>query len=269
MTYAAGEITKSSTGVYYFDYTINAASTAQGYWMGVWTVTVTATSQVDISEEQFKVRSAVEKLYTSISIVKAGLMSIAKITMDDDVVRSTIRDAMSEVDQIVGRTFTNANDKTQWFNTNQDNCNNIVNQLFLSQLPVQSITSVKTYDTSKALVKEYEASEYWIDENGILELCTGEFVHQRRRVEVIYTFGYLSIPIKISKLCSVIAQIDILQNYMLNQDDQITSYTIEGVKTVGIGETWITAEKALAGLKKKKESLIREIGSLRNDFIVI
>ena len=56
---------------------------------------------------------------------------------------------------------------------------------------------------------------------------------------------------------------------MLNQDDQITSYTIEGVKTVGIGETWITAEKALAGLKKKKESLIREIGSLRNDFIVI
>ena len=38
VTYAAAEIEKTSTGIYFYDYLIPADSTVQGYWIGVWTV---------------------------------------------------------------------------------------------------------------------------------------------------------------------------------------------------------------------------------------
>jgi len=225
VTYAAAEIIKDETGIYHYDYTAPSDSISQGYWIGVWTITITSTGQVDISEEQFYVRPPAEKLYISVDEVKSSLMSTG-VTMDDDDVRNCIRSAMSEVDVITGRSFMNGNTKTEWFSTNQANPNNVVNMIFLTYLPVQSITSLKEYNTSKELVTTHTSDDYWIDDNGILELTTGGFTHQRNRVECVYTYGYTSVPIKISKLCSIIAQIEVMRNYMIAQDDKIVGLVL-------------------------------------------
>lgn len=268
VTYAASEITKSATGVYYYDHTISATSTVQGYWMGLWTVTVTATSQVDKSEEQFYVRSAAEKLYISVDEVKSTLM-VEGVTMADDTIRNCIRFAMAEVNQITGRDFTNGNTATEWFNTNQANVNTTVNTLFLTYMPVQSVTTLKEYDTSKAVVKTYADTDYWIDSNGILELCTSEFTHQRNRVECVYTYGYTAVPMKISKLCSVIAQIEVMRSYMIEQDDKMTGFDVPEIGSIQLGETYMTAQLAIKELEDQKKTLVGEIGNLRNDVFVV
>lgn len=268
VTYAAGEITKDSIGVYRYDYDIPADATSQGYWIGVWTVTITSTGQSDVSEEQFYARPPAEKLYAAVSEVKDALMS-SGVTMSDETARKAIRAAMAECDVITGRTFTNGNTKTEWFDTNQANPNGIVNKIFLSCLPVQSITSLKEYDTSKALVETHAATDYWFDDNGIVELTTDEFAHQRHRVECVYTYGYTAVPMKVSKLCSVISQIEVMRHSMIAADDQMTSFSIPDIGTVSLGEVYVTSVRAIEQLEKQKKALIAEIGNLRNDVNVV
>lgn len=267
-TYAASEIVRSDIGVYYYDYIIPLASTSQGYWVGVWTATVTASGQVDVSEEQFYARPSAEKLYVSVSQVKDALMT-SGVQMTDDTIRNSIRAAMAEVDHEFGRSFTNANTVTEMISTNQSNPNTVVNTLFLAKLPVQSITSLKEIDTSKATVKTYTSDEYWVDSNGILELTTGSFVHQRNRVEVIYEYGYTSVPIKVSKLTSVIVQLEVMRHAMIAADDQMTSFSIPDIGDVQLGEVYVTSVRAIEQLNKQKKELIKTLGNLRNDVIVI
>ena len=83
VTYAGDEIKKTSTGIYYYDYTIPSDSTSQGYWIGVWTVVIG--TQTDKSEEQFYVRSSAENLYISVTEVKYLLMT-SGVTMADDTI---------------------------------------------------------------------------------------------------------------------------------------------------------------------------------------
>lgn len=268
VTYVASEIKRTSAGIYYYDHTISATSTAQGYWMGVWTVEVTASSQIDKSEEQFYVRAANEKLYVSVSEVKTSLMT-SGVTMADDSIRNSIRTSMAEVNVITGRSFTNGNTATEWFNTNEANINTTVNTVFLTKLPVQSVTTLKEYDTSKTLVTTYADTEYWVDTNGILELCTDEFTHQRHRVECVYTYGYTAVPMKISKLCSVIAQIEVMRSYMIEQDDKMTGFDVPDIGGIQLGETYMTAQLAIKELEDQKKTLVSEIGNLRNDVFIM
>lgn len=261
VTYAAGEVKRTSIGIYYYDYIIPAAA-EQGYHVAVWSAVIG--TQSDVSETQFYARSSAEKLYVSVAEVKSALMSTG-VTMGDDDIRNTIRAAMGEVDTITGRKFTNGNTKTEWFNTDQPNPDTGVTTLFLTYMPVQTITSVKEYNTSNVLAKTFTDDEYWIDDNGILELSRTTFSQQRHRVECVYTYGYTSIPISISKLCSVISQIDVLRHYMVMQDDKITGFSMPDIAQVQLGETYMTAKLAIAGLEKKKITLVKEIGNLRND----
>ena len=266
VTYAADEIKKTSTGVYYYNYTIPSDSTSQGYWIGVWTVALG--TSVDVSEEQFYTRPSAEKLYISVTEVKNSLMT-SGVTMDDNTIRNSIRMAMGECDLITGRTFTNENTKTEWFDTDQANPNTSVTQIFLSKLPVQSVTTLKEYDTSKDLVKTYATSGYWVDDNGIVELTTGEFTHQRHRVECVYEYGYTAVPSKISKLCSVIAQIEVMRSYMIEQDDKMTGFDVPDIGSVQLGETYMTAQLAIKELEDQKKVLVAEIGNMRNDIFVV
>lgn len=268
VTYLADEIKKTSTGIYYYNYTIPSDAVSTGYYQSVWTVTVMATSQVDVSEEQFYARPSAEKLYISVAEVKNLLMT-SGVTMADDTIRNSIRMGMGECDLITGRTFTNENTKTEWFDTDQANPNVSVTQIFLSKLPVQSVTTLKEYDTSKDLVKTYATSGYWVDDNGIVELTTGEFTHQRHRVECVYKYGYTAVPSKISKLCSVIAQIEVMRSYMIEQDDKMTGFDVPDIGSVQLGETYMTAQLAIKELEDQKKVLVKEIGNLRNDIFVV
>lgn len=263
VTYAADEIKWDSIGVFYYDYDV-PASGVSGYWVGSWDVDISG--QTDISEIQFFVKNVNEKLYVSVAAVK-GKLGSDKMTMSDDDIRDCIRGAMAETEQIIGRTFTNANDCVEWFSTDQTNPNYIVNQLFLTYLPVQAITTLEEYDTSKTLITTWSSDDYWIDTNGILELTTGAFVNQRNRVKVTYTYGYSSVPVKVSKLCSVIAQINVLLEYMIQQDSAITAYSVGDINT-SIGESYVTTERAMARLEKEKAILIKEIGNLRSDIFI-
>jgi len=268
VTHGASDISSDEPGVYYYDYLIPADATSQGYWIGVWTITITSTSQVDISEEQFYARPAAEKLYTSVSEVKASLMSTG-VTMADDDVRNTIRSSMAEVDTITGRNFTSGNTRTEWFDTYQANQDTDVTTIFLTYIPIQSITSVKEFTTSNVLAKTFAADDYWCDDNGVLELARSTFGQQRHRVECKYTYGYTSVPYKISKLCSVIAQIEVLRHYMIMQDSEITGFSIPDVSQIQLGETYMTAQLAIKELEDQKKMLIKEIGSLRNDVFFV
>jgi hypothetical protein len=264
VTFAADEIKKTSVGVFYYDYDIPATGVS-GYWVASWEIEITA--KCDISEIQFFVKDVAEKLYCSVATVKAKL-GASKMTMTDDDIRQSIREAMGEVDQVVGRTFTNANEKVEWFSTDQPNPNYAVNKLFLTYLPVQNVTTLEEYDTSKTLVNTVSTADYWVDTNGIVELTTDTFTHQRNRVKITYTYGYSSVPIKVSKLCSVIAQINVLLEYMIQQDSAITAYSVGDINT-SIGESYVTTERAMARLEKEKATIIKEIGNLRTDIFIV
>ena len=266
VTYAAGEIIKSAVGIYYYDYTIPSDATTQGYWQNVWQVISGAFG--DVSESQFYARSSGEKLYASVNEVKDNLMA-SGMTMSDDTVRNVIRSAMGEVEIITGRKFTPNNVITEWFNTDQRNPNTVVNAIVLNNLPVQSVTSLKEFDTSKDLITEYEATDYWCESDGMLELTMGSFMHQRHRIECVYMQGYDMVPVAISKLTSVIAQLEVMRHSMIAADADMTSFSIPEIGDVQLGEVYVTAVRAIEQLNKQKKLLMEEIGNLRNDIYVV
>lgn len=259
VTYAANEIKRTSVGVFYYDYDIPATGVS-GYWVASWDANITL--QTDISEIQFYVRDVAEKLLISVAEVK-GLLITDKITLSDDNIRMAIRSAAEEVSTITGRVFTNNNTETEYFSILTPNSATVINKLFLTKLPAQSIISLKEYDTSKELVETYESDDYYLDDNGIVTLMTGGFGKGIRRVECSYHYGYQSTPGNIRRLAGVIARIDILINYVMSTDDASTGFTVDGIGSVSIGEPYVSSIRILERLEKQKNELVAEIGDLR------
>jgi hypothetical protein len=165
--------------------------------------------------------------------------------------------------------FTSGHEVTEWFDTDQANPNMGVTMLFLTYMPVQSITTLKEYNTSNVLAVTHASGAYWCSDVGVLELARTTFTHQRHRVECVYVYGYDEIPGSIRKLTSVIAQIEVLRNYMVDQDSKVTSFSVDGVSSVTLGEVYQTARLAIDMLERKKKTLVAEIGNLRNDCIPV
>lgn len=261
VTYADAEIIKSGVGIYYYDYKITGNV---GYYITHWIGT--ADGFDDVSEDQFYANKIQNKLYISVQDVKDALM-VSGITMDDSIIKRQISLAMAEVDTIMGRSFNNETDYTEWFDTLTKNPNNGIDQLFLSKLPVQSITSVKEYNKG-SLTKTYESDDYYLSDNFLVQLYQGSFYKGLHAIEVKYTFGYDAVPLKISMLTSIITQIIVMREYMIGQDNAITGFSIPDISQIQVGETYVSTERALAGLNKQKDLLITEIGNLKNDVFI-
>ena len=266
VTFAAGEIKKTSVGVFYYDYDIPATGVS-GYWVASWNIETTGIS--DISEIQFFVKNVAEKLYVSVAAVKASLMFDADVTMSDDTLRNLIRYAAAEVDTITGRNFYNKTERTEWFDTLTPNPNTQIDKLFLMNLPMQEVISLDGYDTNNTLIKTYATDEYYTDSNGIITLLRDVFPHGKHSVKVVYHSGYRSVPLNISNLTNIIAQIKMLRHYMQAQDDQMTSFTMDGIGSVTLGEVYTVSNILIQQLEREKKALIATIGDLKcNVFIV-
>lgn len=221
VTYAADEIKKSSTGVYYYDYAIAADATV-GWditkWIGV------ASGFSDVSKGQFKIIDPELKNYVTVNEVwnRAGVDSTVA---SHDEVLPLIKDSMAEIDSIYQKNFKYSNDVTEWFDTDQPDINTVVNTLFLMNTPVRAITSIKEYDTDGNEVADYEAADYRVDlKTGRVKLKSKEFGHDEDRVCVIYTYGHDTIPEKISTLCGIMSAMRLLVLQIGTTYDDVTSY---------------------------------------------
>lgn len=265
VTYALGEIQKASTGEYYYDYDI-AADATTGWWITKWTGVAGGFS--DVTQGQFKVADPLEKLYCTPDEVwvRAGQDEtfVSRLNVTD-----YIRQSMAEIDEIYQKSFNYSNDKTEWFDTSQPDTNTKIRSIFLTYTPVRSITSVKEYDTSDTEVQSYDSEDYWLDERtGKIQMKTKEFEHQKHRVEVVYKYGYDTIPQKIVNLCIILSAMKVLLNFVGESVDQVTSYNACGI-SVSVGEPYTASAKAIEILVKERDKLLSEIGRLRPSIFIV
>jgi len=276
VTFAAGEIVKSSTGVYYYDHTIADDATV-GWWISKWTAVIG--TQTDRESDQFYVRDPEEKLYCTVEQVweRSG--------QDDTFVnRSTtlmyIKESMDNIDSMMGKSFQYGTSVTEWFDTSQPDENIKRTSVFLRYTPIISMVSVEEYDTDNNLSETHDSDDYWIDlKTGYLRLASGEFGQQKHRVKVTYTYGYETVPRKISQLCAVLSAMKVHLHYIGQSVDDVTSWsagglcftgdtkllTVDGYKTfeslagnnadimnkdgiVSNGKVWCTGEKDIVKL---------------------
>ena len=265
LTYADAEIIKSDTGVYYYDYDIPADATI-GWWITKWTGT-TGTF-LDVSRDQFKVSDPEEKLYCTPEEVwvRAGQDEtfVSRLNVTD-----YIKQSMAEIDEIYQKSFNYSNDVTEWFDTSQPDTNTKIRSIFLTYTPVRSITSVKEYDTSDTEVQSYDSEDYWLDSGtGKIQMKTKEFEHQKHRVEVVYKYGYDTIPQKIVNLCIILSAMKVLLNFIGESVDQVTSYNACGI-SVSVGEPYTASARAIEFLVKERDKLLSEIGRLRPSIFIV
>jgi len=260
VTYAEGDIKRTSEGIYYYDYDISSDATA-GWWISKWTGVSGSFS--DVSRNQFKVGDPEEKLYCTVE--KAyNICGMESTVADRDEVIDYIENAMSHIDSIYQKNFQYSNDKTELFDTDQPDQNTEINTVFLTNTPVRSITSVKEYDTTGTEVQSYDATDYWIDlKTGRLKLKSKEFTHQTGRVEVVYKYGHDTVPNKISALCSIMTGQSILLKFAGASYDDVTSYNACGMCFIGeVKLLTINGYQTFESLSGKDVKLINKDGNV-------
>lgn len=265
VTYALGDIQKSSTGEYYYDHDI-AADATTGWWITKWIGV--AGSFSDVTKGQFRAVDPEDKLYTTVENAY-NICGMESTVADHDEVVDYIRNAMSHIDSMYQKNFGYSNNVDEWFDTDQPDQNTIVNSLFLTNTPVRAVTSVKEYDTSGDEVADYEAVDFRIDlKTGRLKLKEKEFGHDEDRVKVVYTYGYDTVPDKISSLCAIMTGQSILLKFAGASYDDVTSYNACGI-SISVGEPYVNAIRTYENLNKQKDKLIADIGRLRPSMFIV
>ena len=265
VTLAAAEIIRSAEGIYYYNYDIAGDAKYGIYitkWIGV------ADGFTDVSKNQFKVDEDEEKLYCTVEEVwnRAGIDE--NVATRDEVI-PLIKDSMAEICALYGKSFDYGNTYTEWFDTNRDDPNVWVDSVYLRYKPIISITSVKAYDTSKTLAETYTADDYWVNlKTGRLVLLEKHFVLQKHRVEVIYTWGYETIPRNISSLCAILSTMRLFIHQIGGTFDDITSYSTCGLN-MSVGEPYMNMSRDIEFLQKEATRLIATIGRLRPSAIIL
>lgn len=263
VTYS-GDIVKSATGIYYYDYDI-AADAEIGWWVNKWTAAFG--TQEDITKDQFYVRDPEEKLYCSVSQAynRCGMESEVA---DTDETTDYIRNAMAWIDSYFGKSFGYSNSYTQWFDTNQANINTVIDTVFLRYRPVRTVTSVEEYDTSNNLVTTHGSGDYWLDDKtGKITLATDEFEHQKHRVKVVYTYGFDQVPRKVTELCAILSGQSILLKFAGASYDDVTSWSAAGL-SIGVGEPYMNSTRTFELLQRQKDKLLADIGRLRESIFI-
>jgi hypothetical protein len=264
-TVEKASLTHPSTGVYTYNYLIPEDGA-----LGDWKYEYTAeTSAISIETKYFTVDLFDSLLYCTTSSVfrKTGIE--AAVVGEDDVA-DYILEAMGEIDSLYQRSFGNAQTKTQWIDIEDLDDDEEIATIFLDYRPVQSITSVVSYDTTDTIAVTWTASDYWADlGTGIIRLRTKKFSHQNNRVKVIYTYGYSTVPANIKNLTATICAMRILIQQIGGTYDDVTSYSMPSGVSIGVGEPYMNMTRAIEKLEKEKKTLIKNIGQLRTTVLVI
>ena len=198
---------------------------------------------------------------------KAGIDSTV-ISVDD--VNSFIAESDAEIDAMYQKSFANATTETEWIDIENLDEDEDIDTIFLDKRPVQSITSLESYDTSGTLITTWEASDYWLDSGmGRIRLVSKTFAHQNHRVKAVYTYGYTAVPTNIAALSATISAMRVLIDQIGGTYDDVTSYSLPSGVTIGVGEPYMNMTRAIEKHKDEKDRLIKAIGQLRTNTLVI
>ena len=264
LTYAAGDITRVSAGIYYYDYTV-AADALIGWYINKWTGITSGFS--DVSKTQFRVADPETKLYCTPDEVWMRAGQDETFVTRNNVV-DYIEKSMIEIDKIYQKNFFYNNDVTEWFDTVQPDSDTIVQTIFLLYTPIRSITSVKEYDKAGDEVANHTSDDYIIDfKTGRLKMRMKNFAHQAERLKIVYIYGYDNIPAEINALCVILASMKVLLNFVGESVDQVTSYNACGI-SVSVGEPYTAASKGIEILIKERDKLLANIGRLRPSIFI-
>jgi hypothetical protein len=198
---------------------------------------------------------------------KAGIDSTV-ISVDD--VNSFIAESDAEIDAMYQKSFANATTETEWIDIENLDEDEDIDTIFLDKRPVQSITSLESYDTGGTLITTWEASDYWLDSGmGRIRLVSKTFAHQNHRVKAVYTYGYTAVPTNIAALSATISGMRIIIQQIGSTYDDVTSYSLPSGVSIGIGEPYTNMRETVSRLEKEKDRLIKAIGQLRTNMVVI
>ncbi|MCK5223164.1 hypothetical protein KAR04_00205 [Candidatus Calescamantes bacterium] len=198
---------------------------------------------------------------------KAGIDSTV-ISVDD--VNSFIAESDAEIDAMYQKSFANATTETEWIDIENLDEDEDIDTIFLDKRPVQSITSLESYDTGGTLITTWEASDYWLDSGmGRIRLTSKTFAHQNHRVKAVYTYGYTTVPTNIAALSATISAMRTLIHQVGGMYDEPTSYSLPSGVSVAVGEPYVSMIRNIEKLKDEKANLIKAIGQLRTSTLVI
>jgi hypothetical protein len=198
---------------------------------------------------------------------------IAGITSDvvsEADVASFILGAEEKIIKYTGRNFQADNDGEDWIDIEDLDQDDEINTIFLDNVPVTSITSIESYNLNGDVEKTWSTSEYWADlKIGRIRLRSDYFEHQNRRVKVVYTYGYSSVPAIISETVAIMAAMACLIKQIGGTYDDVTSYSLPSGVSIGVGEPYTNMREAITRLEKERDLLFKTIGNLRNNIAVI
>lgn len=265
-TKAIGDLTAESTGVYTYVFTI-PDDAAYGDWSYAFTPS-TATAKIE-DYKYFTVDAFDSGLYCTTMDVyrKAGIDSTV---IGEGDVADFIKESDGEIRAMYQRSFADATTETEWIDIENLDEDEEIDTIFLDLRPVQSITSLESYDTSGTLITTWESSDYWLDAKmGRIRLTSKKFAQQNHRVKCVYTYGYTTVPTNIAALSATISAMRTLIYQIGGTYDDVTSYSLPSGVTIGVGEPYMNMTRAIEKLKDEKDRLIKSIGQLRTSTLVI
>ena len=197
------------------------------------------------------------------------------ITNDD--IEELILDADDEIEVWTGKKYDDATSATEYFQgrgekisaSDQVKSGQFFTETFedkyvlmLSNYPVQSITSLQFLDddlTVDETLTENEDYQWW--DYGKIQLITSSIPKGvgKKKVKIIYTYGYTSVPRIVKKLSATITAIMIFVTLTGGSFDEITSYTL-GPKSVAVGEPYMNMREAVKRLDEEKMRLLNQVG---------
>lgn len=265
-TKAIGDLTRTSTGVYTYAYSVPSDG-VYGTWR--YEFTGTTTGGIAVQSGYFSIDEDEAPLYCAVRDVyrKSGIDNT--VISESDVI-DFIAEADGEINAMYQKKFLNATSVTEWHNISTLDDEDTIAVIFIEQRPIQSVTSVESYDITDNLVKTFTTDDYWLDNNtGILRLRSLDFAHQYNRIKVVYSYGYTSVPINIKNLSSCIAGMRVVIQQIGGTYDDVTSYSLPSGVSISVGEPYTNMREAITRLEKEIGKLTKDIGQLRQTTLVI
>lgn len=135
--------------------------------------------------------------------------------------------------------------------------------IVLSNYPVQEITSLQFLDDDGSVSKTLtENTDFHVwEDSGEIWLFNEKIPvgKNKKKVKIVYTYGYASVPIIVKELTAVLAAMRWLANMMGGSYDDVTSYSIPMI-TAAKGEPYMNMKACFDKLEKQKDRLLKAIG---------
>ena len=266
-TKAIGDLTRTALGVYYYNFAV-PADAAYGDWRYEF-VPANASEEGTVITTYFFVDETDTSLYCSVmdGYRKAG---IGNSVIGEGDMADHIKEAGKEIDTLMGRSFKNSQSVTEWHDIEELDEDDRIKIIFLDKRPIQSITSMVSYDKTDTAVITWTSDDYWVDlDIGTIRLKTDEFAQQNHRVKVIYTYGYVTVPTNIRNLVGNIAAMRAITQQIGGTYDDVTSYSLPSGVSIGVGEPYTNMREALTRLEKANTEILKAIGVLKTSVLVI